>query len=83
MTNRNLGLLVPPENPDHDVHIWATVTQASPLRIKLDGETTALPFTPLKTIAAPALNDRVLVVLMANASPTSRSRRVVIIGKAQ
>lgn len=83
MTSRNLGMLVPQEDPGRDYHTWAVVTQASPLRIKLDGESTQLPFTPQKTIVAPALNDRVLVLVMANASAVSRSKRIVIVGKGQ
>jgi hypothetical protein len=80
---RNLGLLVPSKPDQPDVHIWATVTQASPLRIRLDGESDPLPFTPDKICGSLVLADRVLVLLMANASPTSRSHRVVILDKAQ
>lgn len=83
MSTRNLGYLVPKNLQIVDSHQWATVTQASPLRIQLDVDTAPLPFTPQKVIAAPALNDRVLVLIMANITPTNRSHRVVIVGKAQ
>lgn len=83
MSTRNLPLLVQRGLQIVDVHVWATVTQASPLRIKIDGEDDPLPFTPQKVIAAPSLADRVLVLIMANTSAINRSRRVVIVGKAQ
>lgn len=84
MSTRNLGMLVPREkNNTVDFHQWATVTQASPLRIQLDGEDDPLPFTPDKLVTGLILNDRVLVLLMANAIPSNRARRVVIINKAQ
>lgn len=82
MSNRNLPLLTPRPPDQPDIHSWATVTQASPLRIKLDGESDPLPFTPDKLVTGLILNDRVLVLLMANTSATSRSHRVVILGKA-
>ena len=83
MSQRNLDLLVPKEPFGPDVHVWATVTQASPLRIRLDGETTPLPFTPDKLVTGLVLNDRVLVLLWANPAPASKSHRVVILGKSQ
>jgi hypothetical protein len=83
VSTRNLGLLVPREKSNvQDIHSWATVTQASPLRIKLDGETDPLPFTPDKIVSGLVLSDRVLVLLMANTNPLTRARRVVILGKA-
>lgn len=83
-STRNMGLLVPREKAHTiDIHTWAVVTQASPLRIRLDGESDPLPFTPDKICAAPALNDRVLVLEMANINPQTRTRRVVIQGIAQ
>jgi hypothetical protein len=83
VSTRNLGLLVPKEPLEPDTHVWATVTQASPLRIKLDGETTPLPFAPDKLVTGLVVNDRVLVLLLSNAAPASKSRRVVILGKSQ
>ena len=82
MTQRNLPMLVPKETLEPDVAIWATVTQASPLRIKLDGETTALPFTPDTLVSGLILNDRVWVALTTNGDPTVKSRRVVVIGRS-
>lgn len=83
MSRRNLPLLVPKPAIDPNLCSWATVTQASPLRIKIDGESTALPFTPDKLVTGLILNDRVLVMLLTNTDPGTRSRRVVILGKAQ
>lgn len=55
---------------------WATVTQQSPLRIRLDGETDPLPVTPdtLLTTERMAVGDRVWVQLYG--------RRVVVVGRA-
>lgn len=55
---------------------WATVTDDSPLRIRLDGDTDALPYTPdaLVDPAALAVDDRVRCELA--------DRRVVIVGKS-
>lgn len=56
--------------------IWGTVTAVSPLRVKLDGDTTALPFEPDSLVdpAALAVNDRVRCELS--------KRRVVIVGRS-
>jgi len=80
--NRNLPLLVPKATPDPDAACWATVTQASPLRIRIDGESAALPFTPGSLVANLAVNDRVWIALATNADPSVKSRRVVIIGRS-
>jgi len=80
--NRNLPLLVPKATPDPDAACWAVVTQASPLRIKIDGESAALPFTPVTLVANLAVNDRVWIALATNADPSVKSRRVVILGRA-
>lgn len=53
---------------------WATVTQASPLRVKLDGETTALAVTPDTLVAGLVADDRVWVQVYR--------RRLVVLGKA-
>jgi hypothetical protein len=46
--------------------MWATVTQASPLRVQVDGDTTPIPATPV-TLAAPlAVGDRVRCELENN-----------------
>jgi len=80
--NRNLPLLVPKGQPEPDAAAWATVTQVSPLRIKIDGESAALPFTPTTLVAGLVVNDRVWVALATNADPSVRSRRVVVIGRS-
>lgn len=55
---------------------WGTVTSIGPLRITLDGDTTALPFTPDSLVDPMGLvvNDRVRCELS--------SRRVIIIGRS-
>jgi hypothetical protein len=72
---------LPRNIPDPNETKWATVTQASPLRIKLDKETAQLPFTPDTLVSNLLLNDRVLVMLLTNDNPATKSRRVVVIGK--
>ena len=54
---------------------WATVTGISPLRIKLDGDTTAIPTTPDSLIdpATLAVDDRVRTELSGN--------RLVVLGR--
>ena len=56
---------------------WGTVTAVSPLRILLDGDTSALPFAPDSLVdpLSLAVDDRVRVEMS--------SRRVVIIGRSQ
>jgi len=46
-----------------DTWTWATVTQASPLRIKVDGDTTALDATTDDLVGSLAVDDRVRVHL--------------------
>ena len=56
--------------------VWGTVTDTSPLRVTLDGDTTELPFTP-DSLVDPlvfAVNDRVRCDLAG--------RRLVIVGRA-
>jgi hypothetical protein len=53
---------------------WATVTQASPLRVKIDGDTSALGFTPDSLVSNLAVSDRVWVQVY--------KRRLVIVGKS-
>ena len=54
---------------------WATVTQASPLRVRLDGDTLALPITPDTLVAGLAINNRVWCQIYG--------RRLILLGKAQ
>jgi len=49
-----------------DTWTWATVTQASPLRIKVDGDTTALDATTDDLVGSLAVDDRVRVHLHAD-----------------
>lgn len=55
---------------------WATVTSVSPLRVRMDGDTTALPFTPdsLTDPSLLAVNDRVRCEIS--------ERKIVIIGRS-
>lgn len=82
MSMRNLQLLVPRPPLIAGISRWATVTQISPLRIKLDGESVALPFTPDTLVGSLAVNDRVLATLATNDDPVFKARRVIVIGKA-
>ena len=68
--------------PDVSVWSWATVTATGPLRVKLDGESTALAITPDTLVSGLAVNNRVWVQLVTNANPARRYRRLVVIGKA-
>ena len=49
-----------------DTWTWATVTQATPLRIKVDGDTTALDATTDDLVGSLAVDDRVRVHLHAD-----------------
>ena len=49
-----------------DTWTWATVTQATPLRIKVDGDTTALDATTDNLVGSLAVDDRVRVHLHAD-----------------
>lgn len=86
MSTRNLNMLLPGGQPEPgEIGRWATVTQISPsLRIRLDGETTPLPFTPPKLSHVPSLavNDRVLILWLTNNNKAHLSKRLVIVGKA-
>lgn len=58
----NLELLIPnAPNKGRDWWTWATVTQASPLRIRLDGDTDPLDMTPQSLTGALRIGDRVWV----------------------
>lgn len=62
---KNLDLLVPQQQPakNGDTWVWATVTQVSPLRIRLDGDAAALPVTPENLAYGLSVNQRVWVQL--------------------
>ena len=53
---------------------WATVTAATPLRVRLDGRTAPLDITPDTLAAGLTVGDRVLVLI--------QGRSLVILGKA-
>lgn len=82
---RNLQYLVPTPAEDVrdnvDEHVWATVTQASPLRIQLDTDSAPLPFTPITLVSGLSVSNRVLVLLIASADPKTRAKRVIVMGK--
>jgi len=70
-----------PNELDRDKLKWATVTDDSPLTIRLDGEVGTLLGIP-DTLAAPlAVGNRVLVVLIINDDPRFKARRAIIVGK--
>jgi hypothetical protein len=77
----NLDLLAAdPTTPEQDVSRWATVTAINPLRVKLDGESTALPFTPESVESGLAVGARVRVQLVTNDNPSRSGRRVIVLG---
>jgi chitobiase/beta-hexosaminidase-like protein len=78
---KNLGLLVPTATLS-DRATWATVTALSPLRVKIDGDTSALAGAPDTLAAGLLVNDRVWVALVTNNDPDDEYRRVIILGKA-
>lgn len=78
---KNLDRLLP-QDIDTDAQAWATVTALGPLRIKLDGESTALPFTPDTLAGVLAVNDRVRVAFTTNDDPAFSGRRALVLGKA-
>jgi len=75
-----LAPAAPPVNPSQpqstqslSAFRWATVTQADPLRIRLDGDTVALTFTPESLLqVVPEVGQRVWVQLYG--------RRVIVLG---
>lgn len=71
----DLDFLLPdPDGDRADSWRWATVTQASPLRVRLDGDTTALPVTPDALVGGASVGRRVWVQIAG--------RRVIIHGVA-
>lgn len=62
----DLDLLIPQPVPAPEVSPrWGTITQLSPLRVKLDGDDTALPVTPasLVNVAQLTVNARVWTIM--------------------
>lgn len=64
MANPLNFLIEDSKDPRRDGWYWATVTQADPLRIRLDNEPLALPYTPESLISYAAVGDRVRVVIV-------------------
>lgn len=57
------AVLLPGPAPARDSWRWATVTQSSPLRIRLDGDAEALPDAPVDLTGGAALHRRVRVLI--------------------
>ena len=56
--------LIPTPDPEPLIKPrWGTVTQASPLRVQLDGDTAALPITPTTVVSGLVVGSRVWCVL--------------------
>jgi len=79
---RNLPLLTPKPQIDRDIPRWATVTQTNPLRVQLDGESSALPFAPDTLEPNLGVGDRVRVEFATNGDPSTLSRRCIVTGKS-
>lgn len=62
----NYDLLIPSAPPPSDRWTWATVTSASPFRIRLDGDAEALPSTPDTLFQGAAVGQRVWVQLTSH-----------------
>lgn len=58
----------------HPRAVWATVTQRSPLRIQIDGDSLPMASTPAQTSAPPAVGSRVLCLM--------QNGRATVIGNA-
>lgn len=71
---QNLDLLIPQPLAKGDWWTWATVTQASPVRVRLDGDSAAIPETVDSLVRNLVVGDRVWVQVS--------NRRIVIQGKA-
>lgn len=66
MNPSDLDLLIPATADTPGLtHHWATVTTADPLRVRLDGDTAALPVTPVDLVGNLRSGDRVRVALDA------------------
>lgn len=71
---RNLDLLLPEKKEKRDWWTWATVTQADPLQVRIDGESAPLDATPVNLVGDLAVNDRVWVQVAG--------RRLIVTGVA-
>ena len=72
MSSPFLDTVLPLPAPPEDRYIWAVVTQASPLRIKIDGDRTALGITPDTLVSGLRVDQRVYCQII--------NRRLVVLG---
>lgn len=73
MKASDLDILIPKPAPEALLKPrWGVVTQASPLRVKLDGDDTHLPVTPASLVADLTVDDRVWTIL--------NGRQLVVLG---
>ena len=72
--NDELDFLLPDPAPPRDTFRWATVTGASPLRIRFDGDSSPTAATPTSIAGPVGVGDRVWV--------QHHARSIVIIGAA-
>lgn len=71
---KNLNLLLPTPAPQTDMWTWATVTQASPLLIRLDGDEDPLTGPPEALCSGLSVGHRVWVQI--------NGRRVIVHGRS-
>lgn len=76
----SLDLLLP-KDFDRDKLRWATVTDDSPLTIRLDGDASPMLGVPDTLVSPLAVADRVVVALVTNDDPARKSRRAIILGQ--
>jgi hypothetical protein len=76
----NMDLLLP-VLAHRNLLVWATVTDDSPLTIRLDGDTTPMLGVPDNLVGALTIGDRVWVALVVNADPAFHGRRAIILGR--
>lgn len=77
----NLDLLLEKGKESPDVHVFATVTDDSPLAIQLDGDSAPLLLVPETTVTGLAIGNRVLVLLMSGGPSEFQGKRLVVVGK--
>lgn len=74
-------LLSRPPTDSRDPQGWATVTQVSPLRIRLDGEAAPLDITPMDLGGGSrAVSDRVFVIWLSDSTLRTAASRLLVIG---
>lgn len=70
----DLDALLPEPTPARESWRWATVTQASPLRVRLDGDAAPLDLTPDSLTTGLLVGDRVYCHLAGG--------RIVVFGRS-